>query len=203
MALRNILTDEDALLRKQSREVKEITPRIRELIGDMWDTLYQANGIGLAAPQVGVLRRVVVVDTTPPAQANREDAPEERADSPVAGDAPEVNAVPDEPAAEQSGEPPCAQKYVLINPEILSVSEETVIEKEGCLSVPGFVGTVERPVRVRVRAQNEEGEVFEVESEGLLAKAFCHEIDHLEGILYTDLATEIEEVSAADNTPKE
>ena len=287
MALRYVLTDEDALLRKHSRDVKEITPRIRELVGDMWDTMYNSNGVGLAAPQVGVLRRVVVIDTTPPPEDAPKDAPntdttapesapedapntdtivpesapenvpedapntdttapedapkdapntdtivpesapedapkdapntDTPASAPALAPAPEDAPDTDTPApapapapalalAPEDAEPadtPAPQKYVLINPQLLYASEETVKEKEGCLSVPGVVGVVERPVRVRVRAQNEDGEFFEVEADGMLAKALCHEIDHLEGILFTDLATEIEEASASDDTAKE
>ncbi|MDR3364784.1 MAG: peptide deformylase [Clostridiales Family XIII bacterium] len=182
MALRKVLIEGDPLLHKASREVLEITDRIRALVGDMWETMYAANGVGLAAPQVGVLRRVVVIDATKP-EGDPEDEPTGLADPPprAGGDA--------APAPE-------IIKYVLINPEIIEVSEETVSAKEGCLSVPGMVGIVERPARVKVRALDMSGEPFEIEGEGLLAKALSHEIDHLDGILYTDIAESVEEVNA-------
>lgn len=151
MALRTILTSEDKQLRKESRPVKKFDPRLHQLLDDMRETLLEANGVGLAAPQVGVLRRAVLVI--------------------------ETNVPEDE------------EEYVieLINPEIISVEGEQ-IGSEGCLSVPEEYGLVKRPMKVRVRAQNRDGEFFEAEGEGLTARCFCHEIDHLSGILFTDLA---------------
>jgi len=172
MALRKVIVKGDPLLSRKSREINEVTGRIRMLAEDMWDTMYEANGVGLAAPQVGVLRRIAVIDVTEPP----EDEDEEQSGS-----------------AEQKPEPEVL-KYVLINPEIIEVSEEKVKTKEGCLSVPGLVGMVERPARVKVRAMDLNGQYFEVEGEGMLAKALLHEIDHLEGVLYTDIAEEIEDV---------
>ncbi len=153
MALRNILTKEDALLYKTSRTVTEFNDRLHQLLDDMRETLAKSNGVGLAAPQVGVLRRVVLVL--------------------------ETNVEEDE------------EEYVieLINPQILAVSEEKEESAEGCLSVPGEYGLVERPVAVKVRAQDRFGEFFEVEGYGLTARCFCHEIDHLEGILFTSKAS--------------
>lgn len=151
MALRNILTKEQPLLYKKSRVVTDFNPRLHQLLDDMRETLLQANGVGLAAPQVGVLRRAVLVIETN---------------------------VPD-------GE----KEYVieLINPEILEVSGEQD-GPEGCLSVPGEYGLVKRPMHVKVRAQDRFGETFEVEGEGLTARCFCHEIDHLDGIVFTSKA---------------
>ena len=175
MALRNIITEGDPILRKRSREIMEITDRIRTLAEDMWDTLYEANGVGLAAPQVGVLRRIVVIDATKPPEPE-----EDEGDGDGDGDG-------------DSGLPEVV-KYLLINPEIVEASEETVVSNEGCLSVPGMVGVVERPERVKVRALDIDGNAFEVEGEGLLAKALLHEIDHLEGVLYVDIAESVEPV---------
>ena len=183
MALRKIITEEDPLLRKQSREIGEITDRIRILAMDMWETMYEANGIGLAAPQVGVLRRLVVIDVALPAEEE-----DEGADGLLEGKKSEEDL---------SGEPepePESIKCVLINPEIIEVSEDTVISKEGCLSVPGMIGEVERPRQVKIRALDLEGNQFELEGEGLLAKALLHEIDHLNGIVYTDIAMSMEPV---------
>ena len=142
MALRNILTEEDPTLRKVSRPVTKFDDRLHELLDDMAETLEDARGVGLAAPQVGILRRVVVVD-----------------------------------AGEEILE--------LINPEIISQSgEQTGLE--GCLSVPGKYGIVTRPNVVKVRAQDRFGEWYEAEGEELIARAFCHELDHLDGHLYVD-----------------
>lgn len=143
MALRNIRKEGDPILSKKCRPVEEMTPKLRQLIYDMFDTMYEAFGVGLAAPQVGILKRIVVVDV---------------GDDPI----------------------------VLINPEIIASSGEQTGD-EGCLSVPGVAGTVTRPDYVKVRALNEDMQEFEMEGEGLLARAFCHEIDHLDGRMYTEL----------------
>lgn len=143
MALRTIRTQGDAVLTKKSRPVEEMTPRLRELIVDMLDTLYESMGVGLAAPQVGILRRIVVIDV---------------------------------------GEGP----LVLINPEILETAGEQTGE-EGCLSVPGMSGQVTRPDYVKVKALDINMEEQIYEGQGLLARAFCHELDHLDGHLYTEL----------------
>ncbi len=153
MAYRNILTSEDKTLRKKSREVTSFDPRLHTLIDDMRETLKRANGVGLAAPQVGVLRRVVLVLEL------------------------------DEEGKEK-------QIYEMINPVILESSGEQY-GTEGCLSVPGVYGYVTRPMKVKVRAQDRFGNYYEAEGEGLTARAFCHEIDHLDGHLYTELADKL------------
>ncbi len=145
MAKLKILKVGDSTLRKVCRPVDTVTPRICTLLDDMIDTMRAADGVGLAAPQVGVLRRVVVIET------------------------------PDDGLFE------------LINPKIIAFSGEQETE-EGCLSVPGRWGTTRRPMHVTVRAMNRRGETFDVTGSGLLAKAFCHEIDHLDGKLYIDCA---------------
>lgn len=144
MAIRNIRKEGEACLRKKCRNVEEMTPKIAELIEDMLDTMYEANGVGLAAPQVGILKNIVVID------------------------------VCEEP-----------DPIVLINPEIIEMSGEQTGD-EGCLSVPGKSGVVTRPNYVKVRAYDENMELFELEGEELLARAICHECDHLQGILYID-----------------
>ncbi len=143
MALRTIRTEGDSVLTKKCRPVEEMTPRLKELVEDMLDTMYENNGVGLAAPQVGILKRIVVIDV---------------------GDGP----------------------LVLINPEILETSGEQTGD-EGCLSVPGMSGQVTRPNYVKVKALTEDMEEVEYEGKELLARAFCHEIDHLDGKLYTEL----------------
>ena len=143
MALRKIRVEGDPVLTKISRPVDKMTPRIHDLIADMLDTMYEAMGVGLAAPQVGILKRVVVIDV---------------------GDGP----------------------IILINPEIIEKSGEQTGD-EGCLSVPGMSGQVTRPNYVKVKALNEDMEEVVYEGEGLLARAFCHELDHLDGHMYTEL----------------
>lgn len=152
MALRNIRIDEDPILRKQARRVKEVNEKIVTIVKDMIETMYDANGVGLAAPQVGLLKQIFVVD------------------------------IYDETGVK-----------VFINPEII-YKEGSVNAEEGCLSIPGKVGMVVRPEKIKIKALNIEGEVFEMEAEGFLARAICHEADHLKGILYTDIASEVEVV---------
>ena len=154
MAIRKIREIGDEVLTKQCKDVKKMTLRTKILINDMLDTMYEAMGVGLAAPQVGILKRIVTIDV---------------------------------------GEGP----IVLINPEIMEVSGEQTGE-EGCLSVPGKYGIVTRPDYVKVKALNEEMQEIELEGEGLLARAFCHEIDHLEGKMYVELA----EGGLHDNGPE-
>lgn len=144
MALRNIRMDEDPILRKQSRKVEVFDQRLQTLIDDMFETMYDAGGVGLAGVQVGVLKQVIVIDT---------------------------------------GEP--EEKLVLINPEIIQESGEQHTP-EGCLSLPGKSGIVNRPEKVTIRALDRDGNEYEYTGKDLLAKAFCHEIDHLGGILFMD-----------------
>ena len=148
MALRNILTDDEAALHKKCRLVTDFNARLHSLLDDMAETLQRADGVGLAAPQVGVLRRVALVLET--------NVPEE-------------------------GEPYLIE---LINP-VITASEGEQHEPEGCLSVPGEYGIVKRPEWVRVHAQDRYGNEFDVEGTGLTARCFCHELDHLEGIVFT------------------
>ena len=148
MARRNILTKEEPGLYKHCRPVTDFNARLHQLLDDMADTLSNENGVGLAAPQVGVLRRAVIVLETNVPEGEKEYLIE------------------------------------LINPEIIESSGEQ-FGAEGCLSVPGEYGMVRRPMHVKVRAQNRSGEYFEVEGTGLTARCFCHEIDHLDGIVFT------------------
>ena len=150
MALRKIVVEGDEVLRKRSREVSQVDDRIRMILDDMLETMRDYDGVGIAAPQVGILKRIFIVEA------------EE-------GDVLEA-----------------------VNPEILSM-EGLVAGEEGCLSVPGYFGTVERPEKVRLRAQDRKGEFYEIEAEGPKAVAICHEYDHLEGVLFTDKASGIRE----------
>ena len=143
MGLRKILTVKEPSLHKMCRPVEQFDGKLHKLLDDMKETLLDAGGVGLAAPQVGILRRVVVVDT---------------------------------------GE----EILELVNPELLETSGEQV-GAEGCLSVPGKYGLVKRPMVAKVRAQDRNGDFFEAEGEELIARCFCHEIDHLDGIVYTEV----------------
>ena len=144
MAIRSIRTMGDEVLTKECKPVKEMTEHTAELIEDMFETMYEANGVGLAAPQVGIRKQIVVIDVDD------------------------------------------GNQYVLINPEIVE-PEGSQTGSEGCLSVPGKTGVVTRPEKVKVKALNEKMEEFELEGEGLLARAICHECDHLKGQLYVSL----------------
>ena len=156
MAIRQIRTIGDEILRKECKPVKEMTPRLKELIEDMFETMYETGGVGLAAPQVGILKQIVVIDV--------EDG----------------------------------NQYVLINPEITETEGEQT-GPEGCLSVPGKSGTVTRPEKVTVKAYNEDREPIELTGEGFLARAICHECDHLHGCLYVDkVEGELEDIGEAE-----
>lgn len=148
MAYLNIVKDGDEVLRKVCHPVEKITPRINRLLDDMWQTLHRANGVGLAAPQVGVLRRVVIIEV-------------------------------------EEGE-----RIELINPVITETSGRQT-EQEGCLSVPGKWGITDRPMKVTVEALDRKGNKVTYTGEGLLARAFCHELDHLDGKLFYDNAIEM------------
>ena len=157
MGLRKILTDKDPALHKVCKPVENFDWRLHKLLDDMAETLEEANGVGLAAPQVGILRRVVIVDT---------------------GDG----------------------ILELVNPEIIETDGEQV-GAEGCLSVPGKYGLVKRPYYAKVRAQDRDGNWYEAEGEELIGRCFCHELDHLDGILYTHVMERFltEEELAGDN----
>lgn len=150
MALRQLRTEGDEILRKKAKPVKDINDKILALLDDMLETLHDRNGVGLAAPQIGVLKRIAIID-------NEDDF------------------------------------YELINPVIVA-TEGTQVSDEGCLSVPGLHGDVERPMKITVEAQNRNGDTITVEAEEYLASIFCHEIDHLDGVLYLDKATNVRQI---------
>ena len=145
MSIRTIRQTGDEILRKNSKEITELTPRLKELISDMKETMNKLGGVGLAAVQVGVLKRIIIC------KPNEEEA-----------------------------------EVVLINPEIISQSEETLEDKEGCLSVDGYTGTVMRPKSIVVKAKDENMNDIEFDADGFFARIICHEVDHLDGVLYTD-----------------
>lgn len=161
MAIRNVVRQGDDILRKKCREVTEIGDRIKELMDDMLETMRAENGVGIAGPQVGVMRRLFVAEPEPD------------------------------------------RVYYMINPEIYD-QEGTQVGDEGCLSVPGLIGTVERPEKIKIRATGLDGELHEYEFEGFDARVMCHENDHLNGVLYVDKASDIREPAVpeeeADNT---
>jgi len=156
MAIRTIRTSEDEILRKISKPVKEITDNITTLLDDMVDTMFDLNGVGLAAVQVGALRRVLIVDA---------------------------------PNAEEFGDDYESEIIEMINPEIIETDGE-VVKNEGCLSIPGKAGTVVRPKFIKVSFLNRDGEEMFIEATGYRARAISHEIDHLNGILFTDKVLE-------------
>jgi len=151
MAVLEVITVGDERLRQRSRDIGKITPEIRAFIDDMVETMHVDNGVGLAAVQVGVLQKIIVVE------------------------------VPEDEEIRGSGE-----RYIVINPEIVKASHDTEAGIEGCLSIPGYVGEVERSTSVIVRGLNEKGKRFSIRAKGFLARVFQHEIDHTKGVLYID-----------------
>jgi peptide deformylase len=169
VTVREIRIVPDPVLRKKARKVSEITPDIRRLIDDMVDTMRVAPGVGLAAPQVGVGQRVIVVEYA-------EDKPDRKEDEP----------------------PPAPVLYVMVNPEITRSSREKETGVEACLSVPGFSGEVERQREVVVKGFNARGAPIRIRAGGWLARIFQHEIDHLDGVLYVDRASKVWEIKPED-----
>ena len=163
MALREIITVPHPTLRKKARKVTDFGPKLQTLIDDMFETMREAPGVGLAAPQVDIPIRLLVVEF---------------------GD-------------EEDPEAP-NKLYSLINPEIVRYSQETVVGTEGCLSIPNLVGDVERYQGITVQFQNRHGKSAKIKAEGWLARIFQHEIDHLNGVLFTDLATEVWEPTSEE-----
>lgn len=158
MGIRQIVLDGDEILRKNSKPVEKVDDKIMQLIQDMWDTMYKYDGIGLAAPQVGILKRIIVYDI---------------------------------------GE----GNHALINPEVISATGEQWCE-EGCLSFPNIFGEVRRPAKVVVRGIDENGEYVTIKAKELLAICLCHEIDHLNGVLFVDTAENIHEGTVEEDTKK-
>jgi len=171
MAVREIIYLPDAVLRRKARPIQDFGQDLQTLIDDMVETLRDAPGVGLAAPQVGVSQRVIVVE-----YGEEEEAP--------------------------------PKLYTLVNPEITRRAEETIMGVEGCLSIPGLVGDVVRPVSVTVKGQSRQGQPMKLKADGWLARIIQHEIDHLDGVLYPDIAERVyepiaeEEDEEAEPTPK-
>jgi peptide deformylase len=163
MAIREIVTPPNPTLRERARTVRAFTPELQELIDDMIETLRAAPGVGLAAPQVDVSQRVIIVEYAEGSELEQE-----------------------------TQEPPKPPKlYVVVNPEVRRRSRQTVLGNEACLSLPGYVGEVERAEQVTIRGFDRFGNDFKLKAKGWLARIFQHEIDHLDGVLFIDRATEI------------
>lgn len=161
MALRKIVTLPDPVLRRKARPVSAFDKTLQTLIDDMVETMRDAPGVGLAAPQVGISERLIVIEYAEP---------------------------PDEGEEEQELKP---KLYVVANPEIVKASEEKVLGVEGCLSIPGLVGEVERYEKIQVKGLNRRGQPVKIKAEGWLARIFQHEIDHVNGVVFPDLATRV------------
>lgn len=174
MALRKIVTEGDPILRKKARPVETVDDRIRMILDDMLETMRDADGCGIAAPQVGILKRLFIVEV-----------PEEK------------SADHDDTRKKPANVKPKMRLLMLANPEILEMSGSQFGE-EGCLSVPGLVGSVDRPEYIRLKALDYSGKPVEIEAKGFQAVAICHEFDHLEGVLFTDKATGIHEAGAEE-----
>ena len=171
MAFRKIVVEGDPILRKKARAVEDVGDREREIFLDMLDTMRQADGVGLAAPQVGLLKQMIVVEVSDPDDIDK---------------------------AKEEGREPSKLLYFLANPEIVQAEgcQEGV---EGCLSVPGLVGTVKRPTKIMVEALDYHGQPVKIDAEGFLAVAISHEMDHLKGVLFTDIAQDIKEEEYEDS----
>jgi peptide deformylase len=174
MPLRTIITPDHPLLRRKAHAVKDFKdPALQRLIDDMVETMRAAPGVGLAAPQVAVGQRVAVIEYAPGAEDLPEDA-----------------------------EPPAPKLYVILNPEITARSEEQVEGVEGCLSIPGYAGTVLRHAAVTVRALNRQGRPIKIKAQGWLARIFQHEIDHLDGVLFIDRASKVWKAKDSEVVPE-
>lgn len=160
MALRKIVTLPEPVLRRKARAVKNFDKDLQTLVDDMIETMREAPGVGLAAPQVGLSERLIVVEYF------EHDEDEEKEDAPK-------------------------KLFAVINPEIVKTSEETLLGVEGCLSIPGLVGEVERHAKVHIKGLNRHGKPMKIKAEGWLARIFQHEIDHLNGVLFPDRATRV------------
>jgi peptide deformylase len=160
MPRREIVTSPAPVLRTRAHKVREVTPDVRQLLEDMVETMRAAPGVGLAAPQVGVSQRLIVVEFA-------------------------------EPDESPDGAPNPPRLYAMVNPEIVRRSADTIAGTEGCLSIPGYLGTVDRSASVTVKGLNRFGEATRVKATGWLARIFQHEIDHLDGVLFIDRASEV------------
>jgi peptide deformylase len=179
MALRHIVTLPEPVLRRKAKPITKFDKDLQTLIDDMIETMREAPGVGLAAPQVNILQQLAVIE-----YAEEEDDEDETEGA-------EENLKPAKPK----------QLFVIINPEIVKASEEKVNGIEGCLSIPGLIGEVERHEAIQVKALNRHGQPIKLKVDGWMARIFQHEIDHLNGVLFTDLSTRVWKPSADEETP--
>ncbi|NBD34790.1 MAG: peptide deformylase [Chloroflexi bacterium] len=170
MTVREVITIGDPRLRQSSDEITEITPEIEQLIDDMIETMHEEGGMGLAAVQVGEMQRIILVELPEMEMGESEEGEEIE---PIQGQ---------------------GELYVVLNPRIVRESKETEVGIEGCLSIPGYVGEVERAVQVTVRGRDRHGKKFRLRPHGLLARVFQHEIDHCNGVLYVDKLTDVDKM---------
>jgi peptide deformylase len=173
MAIREIVTVPAPVLRRKARKVTEFDQDLQVLIDDMIETMREAPGVGLAAPQVGAALRVIVVEFS-----EKEDEDEDE---------------------DEDAKPP--KLYIMVNPEITRFSDDKEVGTEGCLSIPGYVGNVNRPIEIVIRGYNRRGQPMKVKAKGWLARIFQHEIDHLEGVLFTDLAERVWKLEEGEAPP--
>jgi peptide deformylase len=159
MAIREIVTLPAPVLRKKARKITEFGPELQTLVDDMVETMREAPGVGLAAPQVGIPLQLIVVEYREPDEE------------------------------QESEEPP--KLYAIVNPEIIRSSDEQEVGTEGCLSIPGFVGDVERPLAITLKGVNRRGKPVRIKADGWLARIFQHEVDHLNGVLFIDRADKV------------
>lgn len=210
MALREIVTVPAPVLRRKARKVTDFNSEIQVLIDDMVATMREAPGVGLAAPQVGAPVRVIVVEYSeemdkPPEEPlnidNTTSGEPKPGGSEQEADATEsVQKQADSTKALPEKKKP-ARLYTMVNPEITRISEETVVGTEGCLSIPGFAGEVERPVEITIRGQNRHGQPMRLKARDWLARIFLHEIDHLDGVLFTDRAERVWRLEEGEEPP--
>jgi peptide deformylase len=179
MAIRKILFADAPLLRQKSQKLKQVDPATQSLIADMLETLRSANGVGLAAPQVGVLQRIIVIEIPLSEEEVESDGHDGRDGHGVAKAA-------DDSVAAKTAPPAKPRQYVLINPEIIKRSEDEEVADEGCLCLPNYVGEVRRAYSVIAKGKDRRGKDIRVKGRGLLARALQHEIDHLDGVLFMD-----------------
>jgi peptide deformylase len=178
MPIRPIVVYDDPLLRRKSRRVRRVTPALRELIDDMLETMREANGIGLAAVQVGAPERLIVLEVPEEPEENEEDEAE--------GD--------EQEAAGNVDNPRPVERHIVINPELARKSTEMEEGVEGCLSVPGMAGEVSRHQAVTIKGLDRQGRAVRIKADGMLARAFQHEIDHCDGLLFIDHISDPEKI---------
>jgi peptide deformylase len=179
MTLREIVTVPAPVLRRKARKVTDFGPDLQTLIDDMVETMRDAPGVGLAASQVGVPLRLLVIEYDEKEEQEEQEETEGEADV--------------------KKKPP--RLYVMVNPEITRFSEEHEMGTEGCLSIPGFAGNVDRPIEIQIRGQNRRGQNMKVKADGWLARIFQHEMDHLDGVLFTDRAERVWRLEEGEEPP--